>query len=209
MTNSLSENTRSIYQEMMSHPALFSHAKPNRIALLSTEASGVEIEILKHPTVIELTHITPKTPSSGDTRLRHYSGSVAQWLEQAAEETFDIIIAENLEKKNLAKLYTLLDTSGILLQCGESPFAIQAIKEMQQALHHAGFTDAQTLNFPQPVFPTGWKTAWMAKKEGILRRVREKDIFNKSFTTHYYNLDVHKAALALPEFMRVELHTEE
>ena len=33
----------------------------------------------------------------------------------------------------------------------------------------------------------------------------EKDIFNKSFSTRFYNLDVHKAAFALPEFMRIEL----
>ena len=47
----------------------------------------------------------------------------------------------------------------------------------------------------------------MATKRAAFKRVREKEIFNRPFTTRYYNYDVHKAALVLPEFMRSELES--
>ena len=76
---------------------------------------------------------------------------------------------------------------------------------MQQSILSAGFFDVLPLHFPEPGFTSGWRAAMMAMKQGTIKRPREKDIFNKAFTTRYYNLDVHRAAFALPEFMRKEL----
>jgi len=53
--------------------------------------------------------------------------------------------------------------------------------------------------------PSGSRTAIMAIKTGTFKRIREKDIYNKPFATKFYNFDMHKAALALPEFVREEL----
>lgn len=45
----------------------------------------------------------------------------------------------------------------------------------------------------------------MARKGGDLSGFRERGALSKSFKTRYYNADIHKAALAMPEFMREEL----
>jgi hypothetical protein len=42
----------------------------------------------------------------------------------------------------------------------------------------------------------------MATKCPIFPRIREKDIYNKTFVTRYYNFDTHKAACVLPEFVK-------
>lgn len=46
----------------------------------------------------------------------------------------------------------------------------------------------------------------MARKGGDLSGFRERGAISKSFHTHYYNAEIHKAALlAQPEFMREAL----
>lgn len=45
----------------------------------------------------------------------------------------------------------------------------------------------------------------MARKGGDLTGFRERGAATKGFPTRYYNVDIHKGALALPEFMREEL----
>lgn len=45
----------------------------------------------------------------------------------------------------------------------------------------------------------------MARKGADLSGFREQDARAKAFATRYYNADIHRAALAQPEFMRVAL----
>lgn len=45
----------------------------------------------------------------------------------------------------------------------------------------------------------------MARKGGDLAGFRERGAISKNFSTRYYNADVHKGALAVPEFMREAL----
>ena len=45
----------------------------------------------------------------------------------------------------------------------------------------------------------------MARKDGELSGFRERGAISKSFPTRYYNAEIHKAALAQPEFMREAL----
>jgi spermidine synthase len=42
----------------------------------------------------------------------------------------------------------------------------------------------------------------MARKNADLDGFRERGAQTKQFETRYYNAEIHKAALALPEFMR-------
>lgn len=45
----------------------------------------------------------------------------------------------------------------------------------------------------------------MARKDGDLSGFRERGAISKGFATKYYNADIHKGALAQPEFMREAL----
>lgn len=45
----------------------------------------------------------------------------------------------------------------------------------------------------------------MARKGAPLDGFRERDAAGKPFATRYYNADIHRAALAQPEFMREAL----
>ncbi|MET0617967.1 MAG: polyamine aminopropyltransferase, partial [Luteibacter sp.] len=102
--------------------------------------------------------------------------------------------------------YKALRHGGILVQQSESPIAhIELIKAMRSAMRTTGFKAVRTLPFPQPCYPTGWWSCTMARKDGDLSGFRERGAISKGFPTKYYNADIHKGALAQPEFMRVEL----
>jgi spermidine synthase len=168
-----------IFQEMMSHPALFSHPHPKKIGILGDQNGSILKEVSKHPVIAK------------------------QW--RTAKNSFDIVInAESCDDLLIAELFQSLHPGGILVQSSGSPFNPNELKSTIKQLESAEFTDVQILSFPQPDYAYGWRSALMAIKQGGLYRVREKDIFNKKFKTMYYNFDVHKAALVLPEFLKKE-----
>ncbi|MGH8042209.1 MAG: polyamine aminopropyltransferase, partial [Rudaea sp.] len=95
---------------------------------------------------------------------------------------------------------------GILVQQSESPLAhLPLLKNIRKAMNAAGFHALRTLTFPQPCYPTGWWSATLARKGIELTEFRERGAEMKQFLTHYYNAEIHKAALALPEFLKEAL----
>ena len=79
------------------------------------------------------------------------------------------------------------------------------LKDMRQAMLDAGFDALQTLLFPQMVYPSGWWTCTLARKGAAFNGFRENDAAQAAFSTEYYNVDVHKAASAWPNFMKKAL----
>jgi spermidine synthase len=76
---------------------------------------------------------------------------------------------------------------------------------MRQHLKNAGFAAVRTIPFPQPAYPTGWWSCTMARKAADLSGFRERGAQSKPFPTRYYNVDIHRASMVLPEFMREAL----
>ena len=102
-----------------------------------------------------------------------------------------------------ASCFRALRPTGLFVQQSESPIAhLDLIKSMRDAMRTAGFQAVKTLPFPQPCYPTGWWSCTMARKGADLSGFRERGSSTKKFPTRYYNVDIHRAALALPEFMR-------
>lgn len=206
----MSEYDTVIYHEMMTHPALFAHPCPEKIAILDEGGHDLISEVLKHPNITQAWHITrQKKTKQKDSRVKFISAEDTDWISKIKPDSLDVlIIAAEPAPELFNHCHMLLRHNGILILQSESPFQLSILKTTQQKLYSAGFNDIQTLHFPQPNFTSGWRAACMAIKEGTFRRPREKDIFNKPFITRYYNFDVHKAALVLPEFMREELLTK-
>jgi spermidine synthase len=96
-----------------------------------------------------------------------------------------------------------LRDGGILVQQSESPLlhTNTIIKTIHDDMKKAGFDHVRTLPFPQPVYPTGWWSCTMAGKEKPVVYFREEDADQRPFVTRYYNADIHRGALAMPQFM--------
>ncbi|MGZ5053207.1 MAG: polyamine aminopropyltransferase [Methylobacter sp.] len=214
------------YHEMMSHPALFTHPNPKKVWIIGGGDCGTLREVLKHPSVEQAVQIDidervtrlaeiyfPELcESNNDPRadLKFIDG--IKWVKDAEPNSVDLIIVDSTDPVGPAlglfseefyrDCFACLTENGMVVQQSESAlYHLELIKEMRGAMSNAGLTHLQTLFFPQCLYPSGWWSATIASK-GDLSKFREADSANKAFDTVYYNVDIHKAALAQPEFVK-------
>jgi spermidine synthase len=215
-----------LYHEMISHPALYTHPNPKRVWIIGGGDCGTLKEVLKHPSVEQAVQIDidervtrlselyfPELcESNHDPRadLKFIDG--IKWVKDAAPNSVDIIIVDSTDPVGPAEglfnaafyrdCYSCLTENGLLVQQSESALLhLKLIGEMRDAMQSVGFAHLQTLFFPQCIYPSGWWSATMAGKSN-LSGFREQDCANKPFETVYYNVDIHKGALAQPEFVK-------
>ena len=218
------------YHEMISHPALYTHADPKRVVIIGGGDCGTLREVLKHEEVEKATQVEidervtrlaeqyfPELcESNADTRAELKFADGIKYMAEAEAESIDLVIVDSTDPVGPAEglfnaafytsCYKALRHGGILVQQSESPLVhLELIKAMRAAMRTAGFSAVKTLPFPQPCYPTGWWSCTMARKGGELSGFRERGAAAKSFATRYYNAEVHKGALALPEFLREAL----
>jgi spermidine synthase len=223
----LSSRDNFLYHEMMSHPALFTHPDPKRVCIIGGGDCGTLREVLKHPGVEQAVQIDidervtrlseiyfPElTASNGDARAHLLFEDGVGWIRQAEAGSLDLIIVDSTDPVGPAVgLFTsdfyadcrrALGSRGILVQQSESPlYHMRILTEMHAAMGTAGFADARTLFFPQPIYPSGWWSATMASTDLSLADFRVEDARRKEFDTVYYNAEIHRASLAQPEFFR-------
>ncbi len=223
----LSTRDNFLYHEMMSHPALFTHPDPRRVCIIGGGDCGTLREVLKHPGVEQAVQIDidervtrlaeiyfPElTASNGDARAQLLFEDGVRWIQHAEAGALDLIIVDSTDPVGPAVgLFTsdfyaecrrALGSGGILVQQSESPlYHMRILTGMHAAMRSAGFSDTRTLFFPQAIYPSGWWSATMAGSDRPLADFRVEDASGKAFDTLYYNAEIHRAALAQPEFFR-------
>ncbi|MCX7557432.1 polyamine aminopropyltransferase [Xanthomonadaceae bacterium JHOS43] len=216
-----------LYHEMMAHPVLFTHSNPKRVVIIGGGDCGTLREVLKHKEVEHAVqvdideqvtrmaekHFPELCDSNADPRAELLFDDGIAYMKNAAPESIDVIIVDSTDPVGpaeglfneafYASCARALRPGGILVQQSESPLIhLSLIKAMRHHMAAAGFAYCRTLPFPQPCYPTGWWSCTLARKGGELSGFRERGAQSKSFPTRYYNVDVHRAALATPEFMR-------
>ena len=226
----LSQRDNFLYHEMMSHPALYTHANPRNVLIIGGGDCGTLKEVLKHESVVSaiqveiderVTRVSEQffpelCESNDDPRAQLHFVDGIKWVADSEPESYDVIIVDSTDPVGPAEglfrrpffesCLRSLRPGGILVQQSESPLLhMDIIRRLRQEMRAAGFGSMLTLNFPQCVYPSGWWSATMAGKGNPLTNIREQEIADKPFATQYYNLAIHQAAMAQPEFFRTEL----
>lgn len=229
----LAERDNFLYHEMIIHPALFTHAGPKRIVIIGggdcgslTEAlkhEGVEkvqqVEIDERVTRISQDYFPDLTAGANDPRASLLFTDGIEWMQNAPDNSADVIIVDSTDPIGPAEglfncsFYTechrVLAQGGILAHQSESPIVhLNLIRSMRTEMRKAGFGALCTLQFPQPVYPSGWWSITMARKNANLDGFREAAADRRRFATRYYSVAMHKAALALPPFVLEQLQAD-
>ena len=216
-----------LYHEMMSHPVLFTHPLPKRVAIIGGGDCGTLREVLKHEEVDKAIQIDidervtrvaeeyfPELcESNGDRRAELLFIDGIQWMKDAQPGSLDVIIVDSTDPVGpgevlftpefYAACHRALGPAGLMVQQSESPLIhMEILQRMYRSMKDAGFADTRTLFFPQPIYPTGWWSATMACRDRTIGGFREQDVAGRSFETRYYNADIHRGAFAMPEFFR-------
>ncbi|MCK4951696.1 MAG: polyamine aminopropyltransferase [Gammaproteobacteria bacterium] len=201
----LTDRDNFIYHEMMSHPVLFTHDQPERVAIIGGGDCGTLREVLKHKEVKQVwqididelvTRASPKyfpklCGSNNDPRAAILFGDGIEWIKNAEPDSLDIIIVDSTDPIGPAAglfteaffrdCYKALRTGGILIQQSESPLLHMEsiIKPMHDAMRAAGYSDTASLHFFQCSYPSGWWTATMACKKVACKEVTNKEVAHK------------------------------
>ncbi len=218
-----------LYHEMMSHPALFTHAAPKHVVIIGGGDCGTLREVLKHPDVEkavqcdideQVTRMAEKwfpelCESNHDPRVELLFDDGIAYMANCAPGSVDIVIVDSTDPVGPAEglfnqafygsCFRALKDDGILVQQSESPLVLlDLIKAMRTEMGKAGFTTFKTLPFPQPCYPTGWWSCTLARKAGGFA-FREADARAKAFDSKYYSADIHQGAATLPPFVAAAL----
>lgn len=223
----LSQRDNFLYHEMMAHPALFSHPNPRDVLIIGGGDCGTLREVLKHETVARVDQVEidervtrvaeqffPELCSANnDPRARLHFTDGIRWVREAPDASHDVIIVDSTDPIGPAaglfrspfygECLRILRRGGILVHQSESPLVhAHLIRSMRSEMREAGFRSLLTINFPQCIYPSGWWSATLAGRDNPLTSIRETDIADRTFPTRYYNLPIHQAAMAQPEFFR-------
>jgi len=219
-----------IYHEMMSHPVLYTHPNPKRVLIIGGGDCGTLQEVLKHPGV-ELVHqieldervtrlseiyFPELCESNDDPRAELMFIDGIKWVENAASDSYDIIIIDSTDPVGPAEglfsrqfyqhCFRVLGENGLVVQQSESPlYHMDILRSVYEEMKEAGFIDVTTLFFPQCIYPSGWWSATISCKDNVITGFRQDDAETNAVETRYYNSAVHQAALAAPAFFYPQL----
>ncbi len=221
-----------LYHEMMSHVVLNSHPSPQNVVIVGGGDCGTLSEVLKHPEVRSATQVEidervtrlaeqyfPELCTrNADPRATLFFGDGIQWMKDAEAGSIDIIIIDSTDpvgpaeglfgKRFYLDCIKALKPDGLLVQQSESPLLhLDLICQMHAAMREAGFARTDLFHFPQVIYPSGWWSGSIASRRDTppVQRLETRTI--SALDTRFYDADTHRAAFALPPYLRSALRS--
>lgn len=219
----ISERDEFIYHEMIAHVPMLSHPQPNRVLIIGGGDGGTLREVARHPEMqsVDMVEIDervveaskrffPQVASAfSDERLNLF---IADGIDFARGNhgPYDVIIVDSSDPVGPAEplftidfyrdLYNLLDDDGMMVVQSESPlFFADYFKNVNNYLKNV-FPLVQVYLACIPTYVGGpWSFTVGSKKHRADIIAEGRSIPSPM---KYYNQDIHKAAFALPEFIR-------
>jgi len=222
----VSDKDECAYHEMITHIPAFTHPHPRKALIIGGGDGGAVRELLRHPSIehIDLVEIDKMvvdvsreffpqiTAKLDDPRVEiHYRDGI-EFVKQISHK-YDLALVDSIDPIGPAvglfqldfyrDVHNCLTEDGILVAQAESSlFGLKTSNDMLASL--------QTL-FPLtfkyqcfiPTYPSGhWLFALASKKYHPLEHHRFSDALAMEKDLNYYNAVLHKAAFALPNWVK-------
>ena len=220
------ERDEFFYHEMISHIPMNSHPNPERVLVIGGGDGGTVREVLKHDTVKEV--VLCEIDGMVIDACKKYLPSIAGMLDDERvniqvrdgidyisqqEDAFDIILIDSTDPMGPGEgLFTeefysnvnkALKEGGIMSAQSESPFVNQRQMKMMYPLLRKAFPKVNTFLGPIPTYPGGyWSWAFCSNTVEPLSFIAEDRVQKSAQQAKLYTLDIHKAAFALPNFVK-------
>lgn len=215
------EKDEHFYHEMLVHPAMMSHPRPREVLVIGGGDGGALREVLRYPVkrallveidarVIEVCReLFPGLAASfGDPRAEIAVDDGNRYVRQT-DRRFDIIVVDSSDPvgpsailhqgRFFGALKRCLRPGGVITaQAGDPLFCLDHLKKKRRFLRKL-FRFAPYYFGPVPTYPGGlWCYAFLSDRIDPLRVYRRRP----PKKLKYYNPDVHRAAFAMPEFLK-------
>ena len=225
----VSERDEFVYHEMIAHVPLFIHPNPQQVLIIGGGDGGSAREVIRHMEVqkchmVEIDRVVvdackehiPQTSCELDNSLVKLHIEDGVKFVKETKERFDVILIDSTDPigpasplfgeafyRNVNKILT---PNGIVIAQGESPFYYADTQKSGLALLGKIFSKVHIYNFSNLTYPGGLWSFWYASQALCpINDFKPERVKDSGLKFSYYNTEIHKAAFALPEFMRKEL----
>ncbi|SEA70973.1 spermidine synthase [Thalassobacillus cyri] len=212
-----------VYHEMVAHVPLFTHPNPKNVLVVGGGDGGVIREVLKHPEVEKATLV--EIDGKVIEYSKEYLPEIAGKLEDSrvevkvadgfmhiaeSEDDYDVIMVDSTEPVGPAvNLFSkgfyegiakALKSDGIFVAQTDNPwFKADLIRQVYSDVKETfPITRVYTANIP--TYPSGLWTFTIGSKQYDPLEVSEERFH--AIEAKYYTKELHKAAFALPKFVR-------
>lgn len=231
------EKDEYVYHEMISHVAMQVHPDPKRVLIIGGGDGGVAREMLRYPSVEEVVMVEidgmvidaskeflPEIASEfGNPRLTLHVADGIEYVKNCPDGTFDVAIIDSTDPVGPAEglftdafytgVHRILKDDGIMVTQSESPrFNTAVFREIFDCYRGIYGQDKVSCYLVYiPTYPSGmWSFSFSAK--GDAHPLHDLDAVKaEAFATEhqlkYYNADIHRAAFALPGFVKALLYS--
>ncbi|EKE04604.1 MAG: hypothetical protein ACD_20C00042G0013 [uncultured bacterium] len=220
------EQDEFVYHEMISHIPMLNHPNPEQVLVIGGGDGGTIREVLKHSSVKRavLCEIDGKVIEASKKFLPTIAGKlddpkvetqVRDGVTYIAEQKgiFDVILIDSTDPLGPGEglftedFYTnvkaALKPGGIVVAQSESPIADKREISLMYALLRKVFPIVKPYVGPIPTYPGGyWSWAYCSVDVNPFDRINDTLAAQIEKTTKYYNRDIHRAAFALPNFVK-------
>ena len=232
----LTEGDEFIYHDMICHPAFAVNPDIKRVLIIGGGDGGTAREVARYPQIerIDMVEIDeaiirlaneylPLTAKvfTKEPRLRLIIGDGVAFIKQAPDACYDLILVDSTDplgpgkglfsKEFYANCNRVLTENGILInQHGSAFYEVDAqpLKLIHDKIS-ASFPVARIFGFNMPTYASGyWYFGFASKKLDPLTDAQHELWKSLGLNTRYYNADIHRAAFALPSYVRELLQGE-
>ncbi len=227
-----SEKDEFIYHEMLVHPALLTHPKPNRVLIIGGGDGGALRRVLEHPVeeailvemdqkVVELSKVYLSSISNyafDNKRATIIIDDGFSFLKREKKK-FDLIIVDSTDPVGKATVlfskdfyqlaFSSLNEEGMIVTQSGSVF--YQLDEVRQTFFNLKkiFPYAYVYLASVPTYPGSLWSFTLGSKLHlpplIPLSVKKERMIKRKIKTRYYNLEVDLAAFALPTFLKEAL----
>ncbi len=221
----LTEKDEFIYHEMITHVPLCTLKNPERVLVVGGGDGGAIREILKHNSIKEavLCEIDERVVR---VCQKYFPGTSAMLEDERVtlafedgfkfldkyENYFDLIITDSsdpvgpgvaLFKEDYYRLVKkALKPEGIMVSQSESPWYYEDTMNSMTSAMAEVFEHVETYIAMVTLYPSGFWTITAASDKHTLHDFDHQRALEVSQTCKYYNPELHKGALALPNFVK-------
>jgi spermidine synthase len=224
----LTEKDEFVYHEMLAHPSLYTHLNPEKVLIIGGGDGGTLREVVKHPSVkkavlVEIDKMVIEASKQFFPQVAAGFSSpkaeviVTDGIRYVNETTerFDIILidstdpvgpAEGLFHRDFYRACNkILNDDGILTTQSETPFLenfASVIPGVMKNLRDL-FPVSKLYLASIPTYPSGlWSFSMGSKKYDPEVSFNQERFSEVCLNLSYYNDSIHRAAFALPNFVR-------
>lgn len=222
----LTEDSEFIYHEMMAHVPMAAHRAATRAVVIGGGDGGVVRELLKYQRLerISLVEIDEEVikisrrffpelaKSLDDPRVNVIVGDGVRFMKELTQPV-DVVIIDSTDPYGPAEMliseefyrscHDALGTEGLLMQQIASPFFTPDIFIKAFSMMRKIFPLTSPLLVPTPFYMSGaWSLGLGSRSDTYFRKDIPPNACEEIPGLRYYNPDIHRAAFALPNFVR-------